>query len=118
MQQLSPSSDVPPATPSPGGAPVGAYLVAFVMLGIQASFAGPALSHLRDRMHTDDGGIAWVFVGAAVGYIAGSMLSGRGVDGGKGHSRWVLCMALSTAAVGLVAVVPNLGLLSIAATRW
>ncbi len=62
-------------------------------------------------MHTNDGGIAWVFFGTSVGYILGSMLSGRGLDRGRGHHRWVLAMAVATIGILLVAWAPDLPLL-------
>ncbi|MGB8858053.1 MAG: MFS transporter [Ilumatobacteraceae bacterium] len=88
--------------------PVSAYLVGFVLIGIGLSLAGPALSHLRDRVHTTDGGIAWVFVGQAGGYIVGSIFAGHGLDDGRGHRRWVAAMATGTTAIGLIAVAPSL----------
>ena len=43
-----------------------------MVLGSALSIAGPALSHLRDRVGTDDGGISLVFVGSSSGYMLGS----------------------------------------------
>lgn len=91
--------------------PVPAYLGGFLFIGIALSLAGPALSHLRDRVHTDDGGIAWIFVGQSAGYIAGSVFAGHGLDGGRGHRRWIVAMVIATASVGLIAVAPTLLLL-------
>ena len=65
--------------------PVWAYLVSFVVLGSSLSFAGPALSHLRDRVGTDDGGISLIFVGSSTGYMVGSFLGGRWLDGYRGR---------------------------------
>jgi FHS family Na+ dependent glucose MFS transporter 1 len=92
-------------------APVRSYLLGFVLIGVVLSLAGPSLSYLRDRMGTDNGGIAVVFVGASLGYIVGSMLAGRGLDHGQGHRRWVMCMALCTVSILAVAAAPNLPLL-------
>jgi len=86
-------------------------LLGFVMIGIGLSLAGPALSHLRDRVGTTDGGIAWVFVGQAAGYIGGSVFAGRGLDGGRGHRRWVIAMGVATASLALIATAPSLLLL-------
>ena len=47
--------------------PCGIYLVSFVVLGSALSIAGPALSHLHDRVGTDDGGISLVFVASSAG---------------------------------------------------
>ncbi len=94
--------------------PVPAYLIGFLLIGIALSLAGPSLSHLRDRVHTSDGGIAWVFVGQSAGYIAGSIFAGHGLDTGRGHRRWVAAMALSTASLALIALAPSLLLLVLA----
>jgi len=91
--------------------PVPAYLVGFVLIGLGLSVAGPALSHLRDRVGTTDGGIAWVFVGQSAGYILGSVGAGNGLDGGRGHRRWVTAMGVASAALVLIALAPTLLLL-------
>ena len=94
--------------------PVPAYLIGFVLIGIALSLAGPSLSHLRDRVNTTDGGIAWVFVGQSAGYIAGSIFAGHGLDSGRGHRRWIAAMVLSSASLALIAMAPSLLLLVIA----
>ena len=94
--------------------PVPAYLMGFVLIGIALSLAGPSLSHLRDRVNTTDGGIAWVFVGQSAGYIAGSIFAGHGLDSGRGHRRWIAAMVLSSASLALIAMAPSLLLLVIA----
>lgn len=88
-----------------------AYLVGFVLIGLGLSVAGPALSHLRDRVGTTDGGIAWVFVGQSAGYILGSVAAGRGLDSGRGHRRWVAAMGVASVSLVLIAIAPNLLLL-------
>lgn len=90
------------------------YLLGFVVIGVVLTVAAPALSHLRDRMGTDDGGIAWMFVGSSVGYIAGSSVAGRLIDHGHGHRWWVGAMAVDVVAVLLVAAAPDLPMLVIA----
>lgn len=94
-----------------GQSAVSAYLAGFVLIGLVMSTAGPALSHLRDRMGTDDGGIAWIFVGSSLGYIVGSSLSGRLLDRGHGHRWWAVAMAVNTLGLVAVAAAPNLWLL-------
>ena len=94
--------------------PVPAYLIGFLLIGVALSLGGPALSHLRDRVQTSDGGIAWVFVGQSAGYIAGSVFAGHGLDSSRGHRRWVAAMALSTASIALIALAPSLLLLVLA----
>ena len=86
-----------------------AYLLGFVAVGIGASSIGPALSHLRDQVGTDDGGIAILFVAQSAGYIAGSLLAGRGLDRGHGHRRWVIAMTVGTVSIvvaGLAGALP------------
>ena len=88
-----------------------AYLLGIVLIGLGLSVAGPALSHLRDRVGTTDGGIAWVLVGQSAGYILGSVGAGRGLDSGRGHLRWVTAMGVASAALVLIAMAPTLLLL-------
>ncbi|MEN9643538.1 MAG: hypothetical protein RL238_207 [Actinomycetota bacterium] len=93
---------------------VRAYLTGFVLIGVVLSTAGPALSHLRDRMGTDDGGIAWIFVGSSLGYIVGSSLAGRLLDRGHGHEWWAAAMAVNTLGIVAISAAPNLWLLVVA----
>lgn len=90
------------------GAPAGAYLLAFVVLGISGGIAGFALTHLRERVGTDNAGISLVFVVGAVGYVVGSFSAGRGLDAGHGHRRWVIAMAVLVAFWGVVAATTSL----------
>ncbi len=93
---------------------VPAYLLGFVLIGIVLSLSGPALSHLRDRMGTDDGGISWMFVGGSTGYIAGSSFAGRLIDRGHGHQWWTGAMWVCVGSILLIAWAPNLPLLVLA----
>ena len=86
----------------PRPVPVWAYLASFVVLGSSLSFAGPALSHLRDRVGTDDGGISLIFVGSSIGYMFGSFMGGRWLDRGRGHRMWAVCLVVSV--VGIVVI--------------
>jgi len=90
------------------------YLLGFVLIGVVLSLNGPALSHLRDRMGTDDGGIASIFVGGSSGYIVGSALAGRLLDRGNGHRWWAAAMTVSWLSIVLVALAPTLPLLTAA----
>ena len=93
----------------PRHVPVWVYLVSFVVLGSALSFAGPALSHLRDRVGTDDGGISLVFVGSSGGYMFGSFLGGRFLDRGRGHQMWSGCMIISVAMIVVISQLRDLG---------
>jgi len=83
-------------------------MVGFVVLGAALSFAGPALSHLRDRVGTDNGGIGLVFVGSSSGYMFGSYLGGRWLDRGRGHRMWAACMAVSICAIVVISQIRSL----------
>jgi MFS transporter, FHS family, Na+ dependent glucose transporter 1 len=86
----------------PRHVPVWIYLVSFVVLGSALNVAGPALSHLRDQVGTDDGGISAVFVGSSSGYMLGSFLGGRFLDRGHGHVVWSVCMMISVADIVVI----------------
>lgn len=88
--------------------PVWVYLISFIVLGCALSVAGPALSHLRDRVGTDDGGISLVFVGSSIGYMIGSFLGGRWLDRGRGHQMWALCMMVSVAVIAVISQIRDL----------
>lgn len=92
-------------------APARAYLLAFVVLGLSSSIPGFALTHLRDRVGTDNAGISYVFVVSAIGYIAGSSLAGRGLDRGVGHQRWIVAIGVLLAMWVVVAASTSLWLM-------
>ncbi|CAN0117669.1 unnamed protein product, partial [Phaeothamnion confervicola] len=94
--------------------PVRAYLGGFIVLGISSSIAGPALSHLRDRVGTTNGGIASVVAANALGYIIGSLGAGRLVDRGNAHRWWAIALAVAVASMLVVAEAPNLLVLLVA----
>lgn len=93
--------------------PVAAYLLGFVLIGVAANTAGPALSHLRERAHTDDAGIAVVFACLAAGGVIGSLLAGRGLDAGHGHRRWSIAMATATASMVLIGLAHSLTVMGV-----
>ncbi len=84
------------------------YLVSFIVLGSALSIAGPALSHLRDRVGTNDGGISLVFVGSSGGYMFGSFVGGRFLDRGRGHQMWSGCMITSIAMIAVISQLRDL----------
>ncbi len=79
----------------------GLYLAVFVTVGLSLSLLGPALTYLRDRAHVSKGEIGVLFVAQAVGYLVGSLLSGRLYDRGYGH-RAMAGALLGVAASSLV----------------
>ena len=92
----------------PRHVPVWVYLVSFLVLGSALSLAGPALSHLRGRVGTDDGGISLVFVGSSSGYMIGSFLGGRFLDRGRGHQMWAGCMIISVITIVVISQLRDL----------
>jgi fucose permease len=92
----------------PRHVPVWIYLVSFVVLGSALNVAGPALSHLRDQVGTDDGGISAVFVGSSSGYMLGSFVGGRFLDRGRGHQLWSVCMMISVVAIVVISQLHDL----------
>jgi fucose permease len=79
-----------------------------VALGVSGGIAGFALTHLRERVGTDNAGISLVFVLTSVGYVLGSFGAGRGLDAGHGHRRWAVATAVLVASWGLVAATTSL----------
>ena len=61
---------------------------------------GPSLTHLRAQVHVNVATISALFVTQALGYLAGSMVSGRAYDRGGGHR--VFAGSLVMCAVALV----------------
>jgi fucose permease len=61
------------------------YLAAFITVGLSFSMLGPALTYLQRRADVSKGEIGVLFVAQSVGYLAGSLLSGRLYDHGYGH---------------------------------
>ena len=97
--------------------PVWYYMAGFLVLGASLTFAGTALSHLRDRVGTNNGGIALIFVGQSIGYMLGSFLGGRSLDRGRGHRMWAGCMLSSLVAIAIIsqlrALAPMVGVFSL-----
>ncbi len=61
------------------------YLATFIAIGISLTMMGPALTYLRDRAGVTKGEIGVLFPASAVGYLIGSLVSGRFYDRGWGH---------------------------------
>jgi FHS family Na+ dependent glucose MFS transporter 1 len=75
------------------------YLGSFLLVGLALSVLGPALTELRDRSGSGIGSIGVLFAGQSVGYIVGSLASGRLYDRFDGHR--VYAAALVVLGVGL-----------------
>src|SRR4051794_9455598 len=71
------------------------YLASFIAIGMSLTMLGPSLTYLRERTGSTKGEIAILFVTSSIGYLVGSLLSGRLYDRGWGHR------ALAGGLVGL-----------------
>jgi MFS transporter, FHS family, Na+ dependent glucose transporter 1 len=78
------------------------YLVSFVAVGLSLTLLGPALTHLREVTGSDKGEIAILFVTSSLGYLVGSLVSGRLYDKGFGHK--AVAGGLIGLAVGELAI--------------
>lgn len=91
-----------------------AYLLSFVLLGMGLSVAGPALGHLRDRSGVGIGLSGLVLGGQSLGYIVGSLVSGRPYDRGHGHRVLVIGSATMAFAMVMASVVSDFAAIVVA----
>ncbi len=89
------------------------YYAAFIALGLATASLGPTLSGLAQHTRTRLSEISFLFAARALGYLIGSLVSGRLYDRAPGH--WVMGVALICMAVmlALAPVMPLLGLLTV-----
>jgi len=89
------------------------YYAAFIALGLATASLGPTLSGLAQHTRTRLSEISFLFAARALGYLIGSLVSGRLYDRAPGH--WVMGVALICMAVmlALAPVMPILGLLTV-----
>ena len=109
----SASATPPRSQRQESGSPIGPYLLGFAVVGMVLTASGPALSHLREHLHTTDGGIALVFVAQGVGYVSASFSAGRWIDRGHGHRLWSVGLPVAVVALALAGFAPNLPLLAL-----
>lgn len=79
-----------------------AYYASMLTLGFGTAIVGPTLAGLAARTNSSLGAIGIVFTATALGYLIGSLLSGRWFDRLPGHR--VLAAALSLVAVAFLVV--------------
>lgn len=91
--------------------PVFGYLGSFVVLGLSLSLLGPALSVLRHHTQSSVSGISALFVAQGIGYLAGSIVSGRMYDARGGNRLLATGCAVSAAATLCLPAVSSLGVL-------
>jgi len=88
--------------------PVYGYLGSFVVLGFSLSTLGPALSVLRHHTDSSVGQISALFVAQGVGYLVGSIVSGRMYDARGGNRLLAAGCAVSAVASLCLPVVSSL----------
>ena len=103
------------------GAPSG-YFAGFVVLGLMLNVIGPSLTHLLAQVHVNLATISAVFVTQALGYLVGSVASGRAYDRGGGHRVFSgalgmcsVALVLASLSSSLVATLVLFGLIGVAA---
>jgi FHS family Na+ dependent glucose MFS transporter 1 len=77
------------------------YFAAFIALGLYASVLGPTLLSLAENTRTHLGDIGFLFMARSLGYLLGSLLSGRAFDRLPGHAL-LASMLLGMAATSLL----------------
>jgi len=84
-----------------------AYYIAFIMLGLTAAVTGPALPWLAEQTQSRIDQISLIFVAGPLGYMIGSLLSGRGYDRFPGHRIQTAMLVLLAAVAAMVPVIPS-----------
>jgi FHS family Na+ dependent glucose MFS transporter 1 len=84
-----------------------AYYSAFITLGLTAAVTGPALPWLAEQTQSRIDQISLIFVVGSLGYMIGSLLSGRGYDRFPGHRIQAAMLLLMAVAVAIVPVIPS-----------
>lgn len=111
-----------PGTRAPGGTePAGpsrrqwlltsAYYLAFVSLGLTGAVLGPTLPGLANQTETSLGETSLLFTAMAVGYLAGSLLSGRLYDGIPGNPLMAAGLMVMATTLAVTPLLPQLWLL-------
>ena len=93
--------------------PLRLYLASFVAMGAAVSALGPAVTDLREQVGASLGAISILFVAQSLGYIAGSLLSGKGYDHGLGHRLYAAALVVLGVVLLAVVLAPSLALLGV-----
>ncbi len=96
------------ATPRERVVATGAYYASMLTLGFGTAIVGPTLAGLAQRTHSSIGVIGVVFTASALGYLVGSLLSGRWFDRLPGHRVLGVALSLVAAAFAVVPVTTSL----------
>jgi FHS family Na+ dependent glucose MFS transporter 1 len=88
-----------------------AYYVAFIALGTTGAMLGPTKAGLAENTQTQLSQISLLFTAGSLGYLLGSLLSGRLFDRMPGHPVMAAGLILMAAMLGLAPLAPLLWLL-------
>ncbi len=91
-----------------------AYYAGFIGLGLTTASLGPTLPGLAENTHSDIGNISFLFVVRSLGYLLGSINSGRLYDKRPGNPVMSIGLALIGFLLFLVPIIPALPLLALA----
>ena len=83
------------------------------MLGLSTAYLGPALPSLAERTGSPLGGIGFLFTATSLGYMLGSLASGKGFDRLPGHWLLVLALLSNTVVLTLAPFIPQLWILTL-----
>lgn len=86
------------------------YYLAFIVLGLITGIFGPTLSDLARNTQVGLSQISIIFVARSLGYLSGSLLSGRLYDRIRGHS--IIASVLVATAIAFV-LIPSIPLLHV-----
>ncbi len=77
------------------------YFIAFILLGTAASFIGPIIPLLTERVGTTLAAISYIFPARSLGYLAGVLFAGRAYDRSLGHPLIAMAVLLLTLMMGI-----------------
>src|SRR5215470_6017213 len=87
------------------------YFVAFVALGMAMASLGPTLPGLAQQTHSSLSDISFLFTVRSFGFLLGSLFSGRFYDRMRGHVVMAAMIFAMSAMMGLMPIIPLLGIL-------
>lgn len=90
------------------------YYVAFIALGMMTAVTGPVLTRLADNTGSDLSQIGTIFISGSLGYVGGSLLSGRLYDRWPGHPIMALNLLSMAVIAMLIPFISQLWLLLVA----
>lgn len=88
-----------------------AYYSSFLLLGMVTAVLGPSLIKLAEQTGSSLAGVSVFFPVRAGSYLLGSWLAGRLFDRYKGHRLLITALGVIGAALVIVPIVPQLGMM-------